>query len=136
MPVFPNGDTGVADFTPNSGAVSFDRVKEHGPDDDSTYIEGGVVGNKTILDWDDIPGFSGTIPFVQSSLYLRKTAEGSRAARFVTGASGTESNSDDFYLGDNYVYYEDFGQEADPATSLAWTRAGFNAKQFGIEITV
>lgn len=133
--VRPNGDV-VSNFAPNSGSVHFDRVSDSvGPDDDTTYVEDGTVNDKDIWDWEDIPGFSGTIKFIQVLMYARKTDEGAKAFKTVVGDTGTEANSGDFYIEDSYVYHH-FPFDTDPATGLAWTRAGFNAKRFGVKVTV
>ena len=79
-------------------------------------------------------------PFRQdtNSLYLTEKLNqlGVEVAfKTVVGDTGTEANSGDFYLEDSYVYHH-FPFDTDPATGLAWTRAGFNAKRFGVKVTV
>lgn len=131
--ILPNGDTAQADWTPNSGTTHYNRINELPKDDDTTYLSAGTVSNKDSWDWEDIPAFSGVIRDVQISIAARKDDEGSKAYRIGVGATLTEAQSADFYINDSY-YYNHIGWDLDPATGLAWTRAGFNAKQFGVEL--
>jgi hypothetical protein len=132
--VRPNGDV-VSQWTPNSGITHFNRVNDSiGADDDTTYVSDGTVGHQDIWDWEDIPGFSGTIKFVEVHMYARKDDEGSKSFQTVVGDTGTEAHSGDFFVSDNYVYYDQCF-DTDPATGFAWTRTGFNTKRFGAKVT-
>jgi hypothetical protein len=132
--VRPNGDV-VSQMTPTGGGAHYTQVNEEFSDSDTTTVSDSVVGHQDIWDWEDIPGFSGTIQAIQVSINARKDDEGSRAFEIVTGDTGTEAASPDFYVADDYVCCHT-PQDVDPATGLAYTRAGFNAKRFGVKITV
>ncbi len=127
-----NGDV-ITDFTPTGGGTSFDQINEDYSDFDTTTIASATPGDQAIFDWQDIPGFSGTIQAVQISMLAKKDDEGLRTIKIVTGDTGTEESSDEYYLSDDYVVYHT-PQDVDPATGLAYTQAGYNAKRFGVEM--
>ena len=131
--VVPDGDTGTAQWTPNSGAVHFDRVHELPKDNDTTYLADGTAGQQDIWTWQDLSPITGVIRTVQLSVAARKDDEGSKSFRTGVGALLAEAVSDTFAVNDSYIYYH-FNWDLDPATGLAWTIANFNAKVFGIEV--
>lgn len=133
LAVRPDGDV-VTDFTATGGATHFDQVNEEYSDFDTTTVKSANVGDKDIYDWQDIPGFSGTIQGVQISVLAKKDDEGLRTFKTVTGDTGSELQSDEFFLSDDYVCYHT-PQDVDPATGVPYTRSGFNAKRFGIQLT-
>lgn len=132
--IVPDGDTAHSDWTPNSGSVHFSRVNEIPADYDTTYLSTATAGNLDIWDWQDIPSFTGTLQSVVISICARKDDEGSKAFQIVAGASGTDDVSEDFYVGDNYVYHHTGWDEIPGGGS--WTRAAFNAEKWGVKVTV
>lgn len=130
--IFPNGDV-VTQWTPSTGTVHYVLINNPTPDDDATYVSETVATHQDIYDWQDIPTFQGTIRGVQLSFMSRKTAEGTKTFKQVVGDTGTEQSSDTFSVSDDYIYFH-FPYDVDPATGLAWTRAGFNAKRFGVNL--
>lgn len=139
----PNGDV-VTSWTPNTGSVHWSLINDFEPpsgtwgwgsDSDGTYISSGTVGAQDIWDWEDIITFSGQIKFIQLSMFARKDAEGTKKFAIVTGNTGSEDQSPDFSVEDDYVYHQ-YILDKDPATGLAWTVTGFNAKRFGVKVTV
>lgn len=128
----PNGDV-VTAWTPTGGGTSFDQINEDYSDFDTTRITSPTIGQKAIFDWQDIPSFSGTIQAVQISVNARKDDEGLRTIKIETGDTGTEAASDEIFLADDYVCYHT-PQDVDPATGLAYTQAGYNAKRYGVEV--
>jgi len=123
--VRPNGDV-ITQWTPTGGGPSYTQVNEDFSDFDATKLS-------DILDWQDIPGFAGTIQGIQASMNAKKDDEGLRTFKTVTGDTGSEEQSDEFFLSDDYVCYRTC-QDVDPATGLPYTQAGFNAKRFGVRV--
>ncbi len=139
----PNGDV-VSGWTPNTGTVHFSLVNDFNPpdptfgfgsDSDGTFVSSGTVSSQDIWDWEDIVTFSGQIKFIQLSMFARKDAEGTKKFQIVTGNTGSENQSPDFSVEDDYVYHQ-YILDKDPGTGLPWTVTGFNAKRFGIKVTV
>lgn len=131
-PISPNADGGTIQWTPLTG-TNFGEIDENPADGDTSYNSTAVVNNKDIFAWTDLAAFTGTILTVQLSYFTRKDDEGVRSFNGNIGTTGTEASTATFYLSDNYVYYHQ-AFDLDPATSLAWTRANFNAKNFGYKL--
>ncbi len=130
---FPNGDGGTLQWTPNSGSTHFDRVNSH-PVDLTKWLETALANNIDIWDFDDLPTFSGQIVGINISVLARKDDEGTKSFKIVVGDTGTEASSDEFFVSDVTPEYYEFSLKLDPATGLAWTRTGFNAKKFGVKL--
>lgn len=131
--IYPDGDGATLDWTPISGTDHYLMVNSH-PVDLSKYLYTLTPGDIDTWDWQNVPGFSGTIKAVNISMDARKDDEGTKSFEIVVGNTGTEANSDEFFVSDLTPEYYEFSLEEDPATSLPWTQAGFNAKQFGIKL--
>lgn len=128
--IVPDGDV-VTDWT-STGANHWDQINEI-PVDTATYVEDGTIGDKDIWDWQDIGAFSGVIKGLQYNLYAKKTDEGTKTMKHNVGDSGGEYEGPEIFLNDDYVTYH-MPLDADPATSNFFTRAGFNAKRFGVQV--
>ena len=131
--IFPNGDGGESDWTPISGSIHYLMVNSH-PVDLSKYLFDLTPGDLDTWNWDDAPGFSGTIKAINIGMDARKDGEGTKSFEIVVGTTGTEAHSDEFFVSDLTPEYYEMGLETDPATGVAWTLAGFNAKEFGIKL--
>lgn len=129
----PNGDTSVKDFTPSTGTTHFSLINFTPPTGDPSSLFSDVVNDKDIWDWENIPSFSGTISGVSISIYARKDDEGSRSFKIVTGNTGSEEQSTERFLNDNYVYHH-HEQDVNPATGVPYTVTNFNSKRFGVEV--
>lgn len=130
-PILPNGDGPTLNWTPNSGSVHYTRINELPSDEGTTYNFTSTIPATDTFDWEDIASFSGTVKTVQISYDAYSTDEGNCAIESVIGNTGSEQQSTPFPLAANYNYWH-YAFDIDPATSLPWTRANFNAKRFGI----
>lgn len=128
LTVFPNGD--VSSSWSATGSPQFSQINENPPDDDNSYIFDKTVGDLALFDWQDIPSFNGTIVTAHRCTLARKDAEGSKSFKHTIAST---NSGDEFFVNDIYDYYTE-PMDVDPATTNAWTRAGFNAKQFGNRI--
>jgi len=132
-PLLPNADGGTLQWTPLSGSTHYLMIDENPADGDASYNSDNTPGNYDIYGWQPIPTFTGTVKTVQIRWYARKDDEGTRTFRGNIGTTGTEETTTTYSLSDSYLYYTQ-SFDTDPATSLAWTQANFNAKKFGIEL--
>lgn len=128
----PDGDL-TSNWICSTGTTEYVLVNETFSDFDTTYVYQTATGSQGIWSWQDIPTFSGTIKGIQISMIARKDDEGTKVFKIVTGTTGTETSSPNFYVGDDYIAYFHC-QDNDPATGVPYTVAGFNAKPFGIEV--
>lgn len=131
--LFPDGDGMVLDWTPISGTIHYLMVNSH-PVDLTKYLFDITPNDIDTWNWQDAPGFSGTIKAVNIGMDARKDNEGTKSFKIVVGDLGTELLSDEYFVSDLTPEYYEMGMETDPATGVAWTVAGFNAKQFGVKV--
>ena len=131
--LYPNGEGDTLDWTPSTGTTHYTMVNSH-PLDLTTWLDDKTPTDIDTWNWQDCPGFSGSIPAVNISMDARKDDEGTKSFKIVVGNTGSEAQSDEYFVGAVYPEYYEFGMELDPGTGLPWTQAGFNAKQFGVEL--
>ena len=122
------------DFTPSAGSVHYSLVAEAPDDDgDASYVESGTVGHKDLYGYQDLTGTPAAIMAVQLATVARKDDAGSRSLRAVLKSGATTANGATRVLGTSYALYDD-RFEVDPATGAAWTKAGVDALQAGVEV--
>jgi hypothetical protein len=128
----PDGDGGVLQWTPLGGfGTHFSQINVLPAPGLSSYVSSSTPGQRDSYTWQDIVSFSGTVKTVQLSYSAKATAEGLRTFQSTIGNTGSEEQGTEVGLPGDFVYsHQCF--DIDPATSLPWTRVGFNAKQFGI----
>jgi hypothetical protein len=131
--LYPNGEGSSLLWTPSSGLVHYVDVNTH-PVDITKYVKTATPGNIDTYDWEDIPTFSGTIKAVNMGFLANKDDEGTKSFKIVFGNTGTEESSAEFFVSSDTPEYFEHSNELDPATGLAWTQAGWNAKQAGINL--
>lgn len=128
----PNGDSTPLQWIPLGGVgTHYTEINELPADGAASFVSSQTIGNKDSYNWQDILSFSGTVGTVQLSFCARTDAEGIRS--FRGNINVTEQNTDTFGLpGTDQYFHTAF--DVDPATGVAWTRVGFNAKPFGLEL--
>jgi hypothetical protein len=131
--LYINGEGDTLQWTPQTGTVHYVMVNTH-PADVTKYVETATPGNIDTYNWEDIPSFSGTVKAVNMGFLANKNDEGTKSFEIVFGNTGTEEHSVDFYVSSDTPEYYEHSNELDPATGLAWTQAGWNAKQAGIKL--
>lgn len=133
QPLLPNGDV-VTDWTPSTGSSHYVLINTIKPIDRTKYISSATIDQQAIFDWQDCPGFSGTIKAINIRFMAKKDDMGEKSFKIVTGDTGTEDASDEFFVSDLSEEYYEHSLENDPATSMPWTQVGFNAKRFGVKL--
>lgn len=132
QPLVPNGDV-VTDWTPSTGGTHYVLVNSI-PVDRTKYVTSDTIDQQDIFDWQDCPGFTGTVKAINIRVLAKKDDEGEKSFKIVVGDTGTEAESDEFFVSDLSEEFYEYSLETDPATSLEWTQTGFNAKRFGIKL--
>jgi hypothetical protein len=128
----PDGDGGILQWTPLGGSgPQWSEINTLPAPGDVSYISSSTPGQRSSFTWQDIVSFSGTVKSVQLSYSARSNDEGIRSFQSTIGDTGTEQQGTEFGLPADYIYFHQ-AFDVDPATGLAWTTLGFNAKQFGI----
>lgn len=129
--IVPNGDVLINKWS-STAVTHWDQVNEI-PADTTTYVEDGTATDVEVWAWQDIGAFSGKIIGLQYNLYAKKTDEGSKSLKHNVGATGTTYTGPEFFVNDDYVTYH-MPLDADPATGVRFTVAGFNATDFGVQV--
>jgi hypothetical protein len=132
--LFPRADVTMAwTAVGGTGSTGWNHVNPQFPEtnDDTIYIEDDNPTDVANFLWQPITPFTGTIPFIHYGVYHRKDAEGTRTFQQTTHGV---ANGPSISPGDSYQY-NFFAMDQDPATTLPWTQANFNASQFGLVIT-
>jgi len=138
--IMPNGNGTTSQLIgqDSDSTNNYQNVDDGGPDtdpdDDTTYNQHTVVGNKDTYAYTDVNGSTGTVYGVQISPYARKTDAGTRKICSIARLSGTEVDGPDKDLSTTYQYLSDI-RETKPGGG-AWTPTDINNAEFGMKITV
>lgn len=141
LTLFPNQDTAQADWTQNTGATEVSAIDEASPDDDTTYVSAGSIGQISEYELGDLPATVSAISAIQLTGRMKKTDAGTARVQqsLVSSAVGSpavpaEFNGADRNITTEYTYWPDIS-ETDPATGAPWARAAFNSAKYKIERT-
>jgi hypothetical protein len=131
----PNAEGDENGWTPNAGTVHYNRVNEHDPDDDTTYLLAGTVGLQELHHYEDLGSFP--IKVIQTLLCTKKSDAGTgRIQSRLKNGGGTIYTGGQFYPSDlSYLYFRE-GYELSVFSGVAWTAAEINAMQYGLERTL
>lgn len=130
--LFPSGAGASSQWTPSAGS-NYENVDENPPDDDTTYNEEDTAAQQDTYEFDDLASVLVTVLGVQVSAYVRKTDALSREIRNVIRSGGTDYYGSAVSVPDTYIFRPEIFEE-DPDTAVAWTPAGVNAAEFGIDL--
>ena len=130
--LFANGAGATTDLAPSAGS-NYQCVDDATPDDDSTYVESDVVGDKDTYTFTDLSAATATVFGIQIVPLAKKTDAGARKFKTVTRLSSTEVDGTEQTLGTSYDYFPEV-QEEKPGGG-AWTVTDVNAAQFGEKVT-
>jgi hypothetical protein len=132
----PNGNGNTNQFT-GSDADSTDNylLVDDGaaPDEDTTYTEDSVSGNKDLYAYENSPSGTATIFAVNVKTLARKTTAGAADLKAVARSNVTETDSGNLGLTTSYTIKPAI-YEIDPNTSAAWGTSGFDSAQFGVKV--
>lgn len=133
--VYPNGDGATLQWTPSTGTVHNTLVNSH-PVDLTKWVSTATINNIDLWDFENCPAFTGDLLAVNISVLAQKDDEGTKSFKIVcaSAAGVVEALSDEFFVSSNLAEYYEWSLALDPATGVAWTQAGFNAKQWGVKL--
>ncbi len=98
------------------------------------YVGSATLNEKDTYAFGDLPDASGTVLGVQINAYATKTDAAARNLALVTRSAGTDYDGSDVALALSTNAYVSQVRETDPATAVAWTRAGVDAAEFGVKV--
>ncbi len=127
----PNGAGASTQLTPSSGA-NYTTVDEL-PYSSTDYVAGNSPTLKDTYAMSDLPAGTATIYGLQTNVIAKKTDAGTIAVKPVIRSGGTDYAGTSTVLTAGDAIISDLRNQ-DPATSAAWTAAGLNGIEAGVEI--
>jgi hypothetical protein len=135
-PVRPNAIGSHGDFSPSAGDNWQNTDDLYGPDGDSTYNDGELLGDQDSYNLGPLVALTGSAIYgLKNVITARKTDVGARKVKILTVSGGSDYLApDEHTLSDSYLtktqIYED-----NPDDAADWEDADINAMEVGIEIT-
>lgn len=120
--IYADGDGGILDWTPDSGSSHYTRVNTH-PIDLTKFLESGTPGDIDLWTF-TLPTVTGDILGINISCYARKNDEGTKSFKIVFGTTGTDDESDEFFVSSVTGEYYEWSLKEDPSTSMPFASGG------------
>jgi hypothetical protein len=131
--LYPDGDGAHTQWTPDSGSPHFSRVNEATPDDDTSYVADGTVGDRDSYTFGSLASLLGTVFGVQTNVYARKDDVGTRQICAVTRPTTVDHDGATKTLSTSYQCFSEISP-TNPDTSAAWTISDIDAAEFGVKV--
>ena len=128
----PNGAGYQDELTPSAG-VNYQNVDEDELDDDTSYNESGVIGEKDTYNYDNVSGLEEVFG-IQINTECRETDAESFKLKTVTRISSTDYTDSEQTIATSDFTNKRSISELNPNTSLAWTVTTLNLAEFGVEV--
>lgn len=123
--IFPDADTAVADWTPDTGGVGFSRINEV-PPVDTSYIQAASPGDVSEFGMTDLPADVTNVLALQMYTRQLKTDAGDSNVQMSVVSGASDASGADRPLTLAATYYMDVFEE-DPDTNAPWTKSGVDA---------
>lgn len=129
--IVPTGAGASTQFTPSTGAnwAAVDELPYSATD----YVTDSVVGHRDTYAMGDLPAGVSAVHGVQTCLIAKKTDAGALNVKPVVRQGGVNYYGTSVPLTASDATYIDL-RTVDPATSAAWTPAGVNSIEAGVEV--
>lgn len=131
----PTGAGNYTWLTPSTG-VNWQCISEVPPDDDTTYVEDAVVGQKDTYGMQNLvitPGYTANISTVQWVCRALNTVSQSRGLARLLRIAAVDYQGDDIGCDRSFDYHLEV-IETNPATGEVWTEAEINALEAGMVV--
>ena len=127
---YPDADGAHSEWNRLSGAIQFEMIDEHPPDEDTTYNFTTTSGNlDTVSVQTLIPVFAG-IRAVSLIARARKVPPGNAGLAPIIRFNSVDYEGTGYTLGSGYAYHET-NYDTHPATASGWSDSDFNSSEFG-----
>lgn len=129
----PNGAGLVTQLEPSGAGGNFSLVDDLQPDDDTTYVAGGTVGNLDLYTFTDLETTVGLVRGVTMCVYAEKTDAGVVNIAPLVGTTGApQYTGTSMNLQMSYNYKEEV-LETNPVDGGTWAVAKVNSFQYGVK---
>lgn len=132
LTLFPAADTAQADWLIHGAATGHACIDNAAPDGDTTYLSSAVVSDKSDFTVPTLPPETAEVKGVVIPAMARIDAAGIGNLKVSMKSGVSLLAGSDVPLTPGYTYYKNVF-EYDPATSVAWTKAGFEAALVRVE---
>ncbi|MDT3707483.1 MAG: hypothetical protein ROZ09_11695 [Thiobacillus sp.] len=129
---YPTADGASSQWTPTPSGAHYANVDETAPNG-TDYIEADIAGYVDLFQAQDLAVTPGAFFAVQLCAAALKTDAGSRQIKGVVRRSLVNYASVGKDVSDTQKYVLN-QWNTDPSTAAAWTKAGFDAAEFGVEL--
>ena len=129
--ITPSAAGSSTQWTPDTGS-NYARVNEI-PYSASNYIQSSTVGQRDTYTMTDLPANTGTVLAVQNNIMAKKTDATVVGVKTALKSGASVYYGSTYNLSSNDTVYSDL-RTTDPNTATAWTSAGVNALEAGIEV--
>jgi len=131
----PSGVGNYTEFTTLVGAAThWQAVNEVPPNDDTSYVEATVLNQRDTFAFTNLTPTSATIPAIQVSMRMRKTAAGVINGARMYRSGVTDDQGANVALSTSYVTILEV-METDPIAVAAWNVGAINGAEFGARAT-
>ena len=133
---YPVDDNGALSQFVGNDSDSTDNyllVDDATPDGDTTYVQSATVDNVDTYGHADMSHTPASIFGIQLVMDAKKDDSGDRSIAGVVRQGSTNYAGTAQVLSTSYIAYLDI-RETDPATSVAWTKDGFNSCEIGHKV--
>jgi hypothetical protein len=128
----PTGAGNSTQFTPSTGS-NWQNVGELPHNSDTGFNSSNTAGHIDLYAMQDIAATPSAIHGIQWNAVVRKDDAGSYLARRVVRSGGTDYEGADLSMNTTYQVFSELFT-SDPATGVAFTKAGVDALQAGIKL--
>lgn len=130
----PNAAGDNAAFQRSGAASNWQAVAEAVADGDTSYVYSGTVGNVDLYNFADLATTPSVITAVIVNNHVRAEGGGTINVRAKAKRGSSTANGDTIEIGGTAYRSIQQAFMTDPSTSAAWTVAGVNAAQIGLEV--
>ena len=131
--LWPNKDTTDKDFSRSAGSDNYSLVNSYPPDDDTTYVQHGVVDDMDLYQFQSMPTSLTNISAVQL-VGRMKSVYGSGAKGALTAKSDDTTLVQSWTAFGTAYGFQSKVMETDPDTGVAWTDTKINSLQAGLTV--
>lgn len=128
----PDGDSSPLQWTPSTGSTHYNLVSK-AAFNTTTYVSDSTPGNRDQYTVENLAFTPIAIHAVAYHVIADKDEAGARGIKLYVDSGASEALSSQFYLSQDTPLDWQYIVETDPATGVAWTKAGVDAMELGVE---
>lgn len=122
----------VTQLEPSGAGGNWSLVDDLQPDNDTTYVAAGTIGNMDLYEFSNLETAAGVIRGVTAALWAEKNAAGVVTIAPVVGTAGAQYTGTTIYLPVGYGYHTQV-METNPVDGGAFSVSKVNSFQYGVK---